>query len=260
MRPQSSRCSPIAFFYRACATLLLAAGTAVAQYTEIPATVAPGTFLLETDAISLVIDRDGGDRYTGVLAGDILLSTGLTANWDIQVGAQLYVRQRYESGGFTDRRSGIGDVYVRTKWRFLSNEFVSMAVLPYAKIPTNSGAVGNDSVEGGVALPWETYLFGGFLTINSMVDLSRVRNIDDTGYETLVLASASASKELTRFLTLYAEASASRSPSSNPWQTNIGFGAYLTVSDHLSWDIAVYRGVNRNAPDWNPVVRVNYGF
>jgi hypothetical protein len=259
MRPQPSHPS-LAVVRSVALAAVFATCSAIAQYTEFPSTVAPGSFLLETDAVSLIIDREGQDKFTGLLAGDLLLTTGLTSNWDIQVGAQLYVRQRYESGGFTDRRSGVGDVYVRTKWRFLSNDFVSMAILPYAKIPTNSGAVGNDSVEGGVALPWETYVFGGFLTINSMVDVSRIRNVDDTGYETLVFASASASKEFTRFLTVYAEASASKSRTSYPWQTNVGVGAYVTVSDHLSWDFALYRGLNRNAPDWNPVIRLNYGF
>jgi hypothetical protein len=239
---------------------LCAGALASAQYTEVPATVAPGRFLLETDALSLIIDREGPEKFTGVVAGNVLLTTGLTANWDIQVGAELFVSQRYEQGNFTDRRSGVGDVYVRTKWRFVENEFVSAAILPYAKIPTNSGDVGNDSIEGGVALPWETYLFGGFLTLNSMVDLSLIRNVNDDGYEKLVYASSAASKQLTRFLTLYAELDATKSSTAYPWQTTLGVGAYLTVSDRLSWDFAMYRGLNRNAPDWNPVVRVNYGF
>lgn len=34
------------------------------QITETPATVAPGRFLIEMDALSLKINRDGGDRFT----------------------------------------------------------------------------------------------------------------------------------------------------------------------------------------------------
>lgn len=234
--------------------------SAIAQYTEVPATVAPGRFLIEADALSFVVDREGRERYSAWAAGDILLTTGLTRNWDIQVGAQLYLSQRYEDGSATDRKSGVGDVYVRTKWRFLENDYVSMAILPYAKIPTNSGGVGNKHVEGGLVLPWENYLFGGFLTLNSMVDLSIVRNANDDGYEGYLHASSAATKQLTKFLAVYAELDASRSPSSSPWQANFGAGIYLSVSDALSWDLAVYRGLNRNAPDWNPVVRVNYGF
>jgi hypothetical protein len=250
--------SPVRFLLAS--TCVIAALSASAQYTELPATVAPGKFLLETDAFSLVVDREGQEKFTGLIAGNVLLTTGLTSTWDIQVGAELFVTQRYESGNFTDRRAGVGDVYVRTKWRFVENDFVSAAILPYAKIPTNTDAVGNDSIEGGVALPWETYLFGGFLTLNSMVDLSFVRNANDDGYEMLVYASSAATKQLTKFLSFYAEIDATKSGSSYPWQATLGVGAYLSISDRLSWDFAMYRGLNRNAPDWNPIIRVNYGF
>lgn len=254
---------PLVVLVRLAALVWSSLATSVAlpaQMTEVPATVAPGSFLLETDALSLVVDREGREKYSALAVGNVLLTTGITRNWDVQVGAQLFIRQRYEDGSFDERTSGVGDVYVRTKWRFLENDFVSMAILPYAKIPTNSGGVGNKHVEGGLALPWETYLFGGFLTLNSMIDLSVVRNAADDGYEGYLFASSAATKQLTKFLALYAELNASRAPSSAPWQATLGVGAYVTVSDALSWDVALYRGLNRNAPDWNPVIRLNYGF
>jgi len=233
--------------------------TGRAQYTEVPATVAPGSFLLETDALSLVVDRDGPDKYQALGVGSLLLTTGLTSTWDVQLGAQLYLRQRFDSRGFTDRQSGVGDVYVRTKWRFFSNEYVSMAILPYVKIPTNSGGVGNDHVEGGIALPWETYVLGGFLTINSMIDVARLRNAANDAHGTYTSFSTAATKSLTKFLSFYAEANAAKSPGVD-WIATLGGGVYLSFSDRLGIDVAVYRGLNREAPDWNPVVRVNYGF
>lgn len=230
-----------------------------AQYTEFPATIAPGSFLLETDALALVFDRDGQEKYSALAVGDLLLTTGITQTWDIQLGAQLYLRQRFESGSFSERQSGVGDVYVRTKWRFLSNEYVSIAILPYVKIPTSSGGVGNDHVEGGIALPWETYVLGGFLTINSMIDVARLRNETNDAYGTYTSFSTAATKTFTRFLSLYAEGNAYKSPGVD-WVAMLGGGAYLSFSDRFGIDLAVYRGLNRQAPDWNPVVRVNYGF
>ncbi len=254
----ASTAAPMKSLSAAVAALLLA-GAASAQYTEVPATVAPGRFLLEIDALSVVVDRDGSERFTGVGAGTVFLTTGLTRTWDVQVGAELFLSQRFESGAFTDRRTGTGDVYVRTKWNFHSSEYLSAAVLPYVKVPTNTNDVGNDSVEGGVIVPWETYLFGA-LTLNSMVDLNLVRNAADDGYDALLYASSAASKQLTRFLTVYAELDATKGSGGSPWQTTLGVGVYLSVSSFLSWDLALYRGLNRNAPDWNPVVRFNYGF
>lgn len=230
-----------------------------AQYTEVPATVKPGRFLLEIDALSLIHDREGSDRVTAVAAGLVLATTGLTSNWDLQVGAELFISQRYESGGFTDRNSGIGDLHVRTKWRFLENDMVSMALLPFVKIPTNSGGVGNDSLEGGLIVPWETYLPGD-ITVNAMVEVDFIRNGADDGYDTLWYASAAFTRALTSKLAIYGEFDAAKSSGGEPWQSTVGFGAYLTVSAFLAWDFAVYRGLSRGAPDWNPVVRVNIGF
>jgi len=242
-----------------CATLRSSAVVATAQYTEVPATVQPGRFLLEADALSLVLDREGTERYTAVAAGAFFVSTGLTSRWDVQLGASLFVTQRYEQGGLTDRNSGIGDVYVRTKWNFVANEWVSAAILPYAKIPTASGGVGNDDVEGGVILPWEVYLPAA-ITVNSMVEVARMRNATDDGYGTFFRASSSDSRQVTRFLSLYAEFDAAKTAGGGPWQSTLGVGAFLTVSDAVSWDLALYRGLNRHAPDWNPVVRFNVGF
>ncbi len=244
---------------RLAALLLVLTGTASAQYTEVPATVEPGRFLLEMDALSLVIDREGLEKFTAVGAGLALVTTGITENWDVQVGAELYISQRYESGNFTERNTGIGDVYVRTKWNFYSDEMLSMAVIPFVKIPTNSGGVGNDSVEGGIILPWEVYLVGGF-TMNAMVELDFVRNAADDGYDALWYASASVGRSFTSRLSVYAELDAQKTSGDSSWQSTLGVGAYLAISEVLSWDFAMYRGLSRNAPDWNPVVHLNIGF
>lgn len=244
---------------RLAAILSALTASVFAQYTEIPSTVAPGKFLLEMDALSLVIDREGLDKFTAVGAGLAIVTTGITERWDIQVGAELYISQRYESGNFTERNTGIGDVHVRTKWNFYSDEKLSMAVIPFVKIPTNSGGVGNDSVEGGIIVPWEVYLIGGF-TMNAMVELDLVRNAADDGYDALWYASASVSRSFTSRLTVYAELDAQKTSGGSPWDSTLGVGAYLTISEVLSWDIVMYRGLSRGAPDWNPVVRVNIGF
>lgn len=242
------------------ALLVLAAVPVVrAQYTEVPATVAPGRFLFEIDALSLVVDREASNRFTAVGAGNVLLTTGLAAHWDIQVGVELFLSQSYESGGFTDRRSGVGDIQVRTKWRFFEDDWFSIALLPFVKLPTNSGGIGNDSVEGGVIMPWEAYL-PGEVTLNAMVELDLVRNAADDGYDALWYGSVALSRNLTRRLALYAEADAAKTTGGGPWQATLGLGAYWTVSEVLAWDFAVYRGLSRGAPDWNPVVRVNLGF
>lgn len=232
-----------------------------AQITEHPSTVAPGSFLLEMDALSLTLDREGGGKYTGFAAGSVFLSTGLTHNWDVQVGAELFISQKFESGGFSERNSGIGDLYVRTKYRFYENtETGTMAaIMPYVKIPTNSGGVGNDSVEGGFIVPWSTELVGGF-HFDAMAQLDFLRNDNDDGYDTYWYTSASLSRPITGALGLYAEAALGKSSGASETEGVMGAGVTLSLSERAWWDFAVYKGISRGAADWNHVVRFNLQF
>lgn len=239
-------------------TLALAA---FGQITETTRTVDPKGLLIEVDALSLTLDREGPNKYTALGAGSTLVSKGLTSNWDIQVGFNFFITQKIESRSFTDRNTGIGDAYFRTKWRFYEDEEsnTSVAVIPYFKVPTNSGGVGNDSVEGGVIVPWESELVGGF-SLRTMAKLDVLRNQDDTGYDTFWYASAALGWSLTRFLGLYGEVDLGKSTGDGGWRGTMGAGATLSVSKGTRWDVAVYRGVSSAAPDWNPVVRVNFEF
>lgn len=241
--------------------LLLAAAGVRAQITEHPSTVAPGRFLVEMDALSLSLDKEGGGKYTALGAGSIFLSTGLTDNWDIQVGAELFISQKFESGGFSERNSGIGDLYVRTKYRFYENtETGSMAaLLPYVKIPTNSGGVGNDAVEGGFIVPWSTSLAGGF-HCDVMAELDFLRNDNDDGYDTYWYASASLSRSLTKAVGVYGEVALGKSSGASATEGMMGAGVTLALSENTWWDFAVYKGISRGAADWNHVIRFNFGF
>lgn len=239
--------------------LVLGFVRAVAQLTDIPATVAPGRFLIEADVLSFAVDREEGEKYSALAVGSVLVTTGLTERLDLQVGAELFLSQKYESGSFTERNSGFGDLYVRTKWRFHESETSAAAVIPYLKIPSNTGDVGNRSVEGGVIVPFETKLTGGFL-FNTQVGVDLLRNANDDGYDANWSGTVVLSRELTRRLSLYGEAILARSTGGGGTVGTMGGGLYFQVSDALAWDFAVYRGISRAATDWNPVVRCNLSF
>lgn len=232
-----------------------------AQITEWTTTVQPGHFLLEVDALSLTIDREPGLKYTAFGAASTFLTTGLTANWDIQVGAEFYISQKFDAAGLTVRQSGVGDMYVRTKWRFYesADTFTSIALLPYIKFPTNSGGVGNDAVEGGIIIPVQTELAGGF-NFAAMAELDFQRNDANDGYDSYWFASASVSRHLLKAIGIYGETTVARSSGGAPWEGTIGAGATLEVSKYAWWDFAIYRGISRGASDWNHVLRFNYGF
>jgi hypothetical protein len=243
------------------AAALAAAAGLRGQITESPDTVQPGHFLLEVDALSFSIDRQPGLKYTAFGAATTFLTTGLTSRLDLQLGAELYVSQKFDAAGLIERDSGVGDVYVRAKYRFYeSNDtYTAVAVLPYVKLPTNSGGVGNDAVEGGVIVPMRTQLIGGF-DFAAMAALDFLRNDADDGYDTVLYGSAALTREITKAIGLYGEAVATKSSGGGAWSGTIGAGVTLTVSKYAWWDFAVYRGITDSAADWTHVLRFNYGF
>lgn len=241
--------------------LLLIASAAQAQFTETAVTVAPGRFLVEMDALSIGVDRDEGTKATAVAVATTFLTTGLTANLDVQVGAELFLSQKFDAGGLSERDSGFGDLYLRSKWRFLDggNLGPSAAIIPFVKLPTSTGGVGTEAVEGGLIMPWDFALGGGaFANVMGAVDL--VRNDADDGYDSNWLVSASATVPFTTALHFYGEAHLAKSTSGADAEGSLGAGVAIYLTEHTWWDFGVYRGLTSATTDWTGVARFNFGF
>ncbi len=233
-----------------------------AQITESPETVKPGHFLVEMDALSIQtnLHDSAGGTYSAVAVATTFLTTGITDSIDVQVGADFFLSQKYVSHvGFTDRSTGFGDVYLRAKWTFWRDSRSAVAVMPYVRLPTNTGHVGNKALQGGVIVPWATYLPGGG-EFRAMGQWDFVRNDDDNGYDAFWSAAAAFQQPLTGLLKLYAEVTVGKSSSGAPWAGTLGGGVQLHLSTLYWWDFAIYRGLSRGSPGWNPVIRVNWGF
>src|SRR5450432_4170106 len=136
------------------------------QVTETTRTIEPGGVLVRMDAISLGLDRDttAPNQYKAVAVGTTIVSAGLTDSVDIEFGAQLFLQNTYSSATGADQtHSGIGDLTFRPKWTFWRDPSSGQAaaIVPFVMIPTHSSAVGNNSVEGGVILPWSMDIAAG---------------------------------------------------------------------------------------------------
>jgi hypothetical protein len=262
-RPVTSPSSRFPSAFLAAALLLLLPGALLAQVTEIPQTVAPGTFLLEMDGLSLAFDHDhaapAGNIYRATAIGGTFISTGITSSLDVQVGLQLFYRATYETGVGRDSRSGLGDMTFRTKWTFWRNESLgaAAAIMPYIKIPSNTGGIGNNALEGGLIVPWSMDVNG--LTVGAMANWAILRNDNNDGYDSNWFFSGYAQQSLTRLLNLYAETTLQVSSAGlSDWVGTIGAGAVLNLTKRLSFDYEINRGLNRRATDWVHTFRVNW--
>lgn len=234
------------------------------QITEKPETVPPGKFLLEVDVLSLTFDDDyegqDGFKYSAVGVGSAILQTGLTQNVDVQVGFDLFLRERFNSSDSRDSSSGIGNTYLRLKWSFWRDEYQAAAIIPYIKVPTASGGVGNDSIEGGFILPWRQSLAGGF-DFGAMFAWDLARNDADDGYDSGWRIAAVVHRPLTSAIGAYAETTATvSSGGASKWAGTIGGGVTVKLTQGLQVDYSVSTGFTGGAYDWRPVVRLDWRF
>lgn len=153
--------------------------------------------------------------------------------------------------GATQTLEGFGDVTLRSKMNLWGNEggATAFALMPYVKLPSNTGGVGNNQVEGGVFAPLAVSLPLD-LTMIVMTQFDAQKNVNDTGthahFSQLVNLNRPIVENLTGYVEFYADESARR-----------GVGTFYTLDFGLAWviapdlqlDVGTYVGLNQAAPD-----------
>jgi hypothetical protein len=230
--------------------------------TESPFTVAPGSLRVEMDGLRLSLDREDGTgaTYNALAVASTFVTAGLAEAVDVQIGADLFLRERVEYRGSRDSSSGLGDLSMRMKWTVWrdAKRGAGLAVMPYVKLPAGSGAVGTDAVEGGVIVPWAAGLPGGVVS-GAMFRWDVVRNDAENGYDSRWLATGYLQRNLTRALALYGETTLqAASTGASSTAGTLGVGALLQVTRRLQLDYELQRGLNRRAAAWTHVLRVNW--
>ena len=258
--PFPPRSRPAAF---ALALLLGFAAPALrAQVTEFPQTIEPGGVLVRMDAISFGAEPDASapNQYRALAVGTTLVSAGITSSVDFEFGAQLFLRDTFSRAGSEHTESGIGDVTLQPKWTFYKDPASGQeaAVIPYVMLPTDSKAVGNNSVQGGLIVPWSMDIAAG-LKAGAMIEWDELRNVADTRYDTRWYGSAFIRWDLGGRVGAYAETTASLSTSGSSADSgSIGGGATLNASGNFQWDLEVSREIGSGRSQWTEVLRFRW--
>ena len=234
------------------------------QVTETPFTIAPGHFELRVDALTLGFDQENTTpkRYTALGVAHSLFQSGLTKSTDLQVGAQLFKRQTYQTSTGRTSDSGFGDVTFRVKYTFWRDPAAgaAAAVIPYVKIPSSKPGVGTDGTEYGFILPWAMGLPGGWQS-GASFQWDVQRNDAHTGYDSVWTAGAYLSRDFTSHLNLYGESTLGvSSASKSSFAGTLGGGLTLRVSSGISWEFGLNRGFGARSTDWVTLVRFRWGF
>ena len=217
--------------------------------TESPYTVDAGRFQIELDAATYTRDRSAGVRTETVSVVPVNLKLGLDRATDIQLIVEPYLRRTV-----TDRRTGarettdgFGDVTVRVKRNLWGDDGgrTAFALMPFVKLPTNAGDLGNGKVEFGVIAPLAVAL-SERIGLGLMTELDVVEDDDARGYRASFINSATLGFALTDRLGMYTELFTERG---DDWIVTGDVGVTYALSDYTQIDAGANLGLTRPADD-----------
>jgi hypothetical protein len=245
------------------AALALAAGAAGAAHAEDapicadrPAkanavcTAPPGTVQLETAAADWSFTRSGGSRVELLTVGASYAKLGLSDSSDIEIGLTPYAASTARGG--TERRvSGIGDVMARYKLRFTGAEArVQVAWIPWVKLPTATHGLGNNAVEGGMALP-VSFALSGPMTLTLGPELDALADVAGNGRHFAIVNLVNVSAPIAPRVTLSGELWSNVDFQPGARTTSVSADAALAyaLSNHVQLDLGANFGLTSATPD-----------
>lgn len=234
--------------------------------TESPYTVEPGRFQIEMDLATFTSDRSGddgaGDRVETLNIAPFNIKAGLTESLDLQLIFEPYIRQTITSESGGSEIDGIGDVTIRLKQNLWGNDggATAFALMPFVKLPTNTGNLGNDAVEFGLIAPLAVAL-SDRVGLGLMTEIDILEEADGDGYAPTLINSATISFDITDALGLYTEIFTERSLENGvEWVATFDTGITYALSDNLQVDGGVNLGLTDAADDVNVFIGVAQRF
>lgn len=231
-----------------------------------PYTVDAGHYYFETSLVSYVFDEpnDGTTvRQWNILPFNFRM--GLTSNVELDLAYADYVRLeiRDRAAGTTETRRGFGDLTIQAKINLLGNDGgkVAFGLIPYLKIPTNTNGLGNDSIEGGLGIPLQISLPGGF-GLGLETGAQVLRNSADDGYNpaffnAALLGHTLFSDRLSGYVEYYDVVTAN---SETTHAAFIDTGLVFQILPNAEVDFGCNFGVTDAASDYQPFVGFSVRF
>ena len=236
--------------------------------TESAFTVDAGHFQVEADILNYAYDRHNPERtdtrVETVSIAPMNLKVGLCNNVELQLVIETYtsIRVHDVATGTVQKNRGFGDVTPRLKWNIWGNDggATALALMPFVKLPTNQDDLGNNSVEGGMIVPFAVELPYGW-GMGLMSEFDFVRDSVGSGHHTDFVNTITLGHDIVGKLAGYVEffslVSAERG---SDWVGTVDIGFTYALSDDIRLDGGVNIGVTRSADDINPFLGISWRF
>lgn len=213
-------------------------------------TVPVGKLQLETSAVSWSLTKADGARSELLTLGSSFFKVGLSQHSDLQIGFTPYVSSSAKQDGTRNRISGFGDVVVRYKHRLTSDASkLQIGIIPFSKLPTARDGIGNEKVEGGLAVPISFPAGAATVTLGPELDL--LADSDGSGHHLGVINLANLSISVAPRLNLVGEVwtNFNFDPGGSIKQASADAALAYALSDDLQLDAGANLGLTRDTSD-----------
>lgn len=211
--------------------------------TESAYTVDAGHYQFELEIAN--IEHDGGNKTYNF--GEMNAKIGLNSSTDFQLVLPIFSHQETDGEGF-------GDIVLRLKHNLWGNDSgtTACAVMPFLKLPSANGDLGNGEIEGGLIIPL-SFQGPADWSCAVMTEVGVSLDEDGSGYHPVFLNSATASHGLTEttgiFLELVSSLSTDEGADSEAY---FNTGCTWAITETMQLDGGVRLGLNSASADFTP--------
>jgi outer membrane putative beta-barrel porin/alpha-amylase len=217
-----------------------------------PCIVDRGHVMIELGLGDWTLTRQGGDREDDLATGDLLMRYGLTSSLEVQLGWTAYTHVRTRSGNLVTHSGGTGDVTVALLQNLHNPDGTgfSVALMPFATLPTGSNGIGAGDWAGGLRVPM-SYQLSHAVTLDLTTEADAAVDADGSGRHFAYSAIFGLDTSVTDKIGATAELEVARDedPGGHSTQLIAGLSADWTPHDNMQFDVGANIGLNRNAPD-----------
>jgi hypothetical protein len=229
--------------------------------TESPYTVDAGHFQAEISLLDFTYANPApGESSNTFKAVPSNLKMGLLNNVDFQFVLEPYVNESSSvPGGPDNQAQGFGDIQFRTKFNLWGNDGgkTAFALMPFIQLPTGTGDLTNNHVEGGLIVPLAIELAEGW-GLGLMGQLNAVLDNANDGYGMEFVHTITTGFDLVGDLAMYVEYAGTYSvKTGNNYQGTVGTGFTYALTEDIQFDIGTAIGVTRAADVANVFVGIS---
>jgi hypothetical protein len=224
-------------------------------------TVPAGKWQLEGSALGWARTKADGAETEVLTLGSSVLKLGLSDRADLQIGFTPYVRVETRAGEIKSTASGAGDLSVRYKHRLTAADApVQLAAIPFVKLPTADGGIGNGKVEGGLATSISAALGDATLSFGPELDL--LADGDRDGRHVQLVNLINVAGPVAPGFTLAGElwTATNFDPAGTATQVSADAAVAYLVNERLQLDAGANLGLTKDTPDAEMYLGMSWRF